>query len=104
MAAPPKTLGPPKKPVTDYSNVAIQTTSPAQAAETRANESGGEPQDAETPRSRRPGYTRPVLERSKPVMLYLHPEGVKALERYKAELPGFARMHDIFLEAIEEWA
>ena len=99
MTAPPKTFGPPKmkKSATDYGAVAIQSPSPA-----RSFEPG--PQDQETPRSRRPGYTRPVLDRSKAVMLYLDPEGVKAVEKYRVELPGCPRMHDLYIEAIEEWA
>ena len=43
-----------------------------------------------------------LKQRSKPVMLYLHPAGHKALKLYSVE--AGKPMHDLLLEAVEDWS
>ena len=45
---------------------------------------------------------RPLEDKSDPSVLYLHPVGKKALRLYAVEKG--VKVHDLLLEAIEEWA
>lgn len=44
---------------------------------------------------------RTLKEASAHLMLYLHPEAAKALKRYAVDQN--AKVHDLLLEAVEEW-
>jgi hypothetical protein len=43
-------------------------------------------------------------EKADPTVLYLHPEGKMALKRYALDRGSKVRVHDLLLEAIEQWA
>lgn len=45
---------------------------------------------------------RPMEAKADPTMIYLHPEGKKALRLYAVE--ENIKVHDILIEAVEEWA
>ncbi len=52
----------------------------------------------------RSGKRRPMEEKADPTVLYLHPEGKMALKRYALDRGSKVRVHDLLLEAIEQWA
>lgn len=45
---------------------------------------------------------RPMEDKADPSVLYLHPEGKKALRLYAVEKG--VKVHDLLLEAVEQWA
>lgn len=47
---------------------------------------------------------RPILERSEPTIIYLHPDGKHQLRSYAVAQGLKVKVHDLLLEAIEEWA
>ena len=49
----------------------------------------------------RPPVPQTLKEASAPVMLYLHPTGLKALKRYA--LDQNTKVHSLLLEAVEAW-
>lgn len=55
----------------------------------------------ETPKRGRPPAGRTLKEAAAPVMLYLHPSGLKALKRYA--LDQNTKVHTLLLEAVEAW-
>jgi hypothetical protein len=55
---------------------------------------------SQTPPSRR----RPMESRSDPTVLYLHPDGKYELKRYALALGPKVKVHDLIMEAVEEWA
>lgn len=49
---------------------------------------------------------QPLKDISAQLMLYLHPDGAKALQRYALEqsAPGRkVKVHDLLIEAVEDW-
>ena len=54
--------------------------------------------------SPRTGKRRPMEEKADPTVLYLHPEGKMALKRYALDRGSKVRVHDLLLEAVEQWA
>ena len=42
--------------------------------------------------------------RSDPTVLYLHPDGKYELKRYALALGPKVKVHDLIMEAVEEWA
>lgn len=54
----------------------------------------------ETPLARR----RPMESRSDPTVLYLHPDGKYELKRYALARGPKVKVHDLIMEAVEEWA
>jgi hypothetical protein len=42
--------------------------------------------------------------KSDPTILYLHPEGKYELKRFALALGPKVKVHDLLMEAIEEWA
>jgi len=42
--------------------------------------------------------------RSDPTVLYLHPDGKYELKRYALALGLKVKVHDLIMEALEEWA
>ena len=47
---------------------------------------------------------RPMESKSDPTIVYLHPEGKYELKRFALALGPKVKVHDLLLEAIEEWA
>ena len=58
------------------------------------------PAQSETPAARR----RPMESRSDPTVLYLHPDGKYELKRYALARGAKVKVHDLIIEAVEEWA
>jgi len=82
---------------------------PVSYAAVELHEAPAAPQPAATPaaattqpaRRGRPAVVRTLKEASAPVMLYLHPTGLKALKRYA--LDQNTKVHSLLLEAVEAW-
>lgn len=66
--------------------------SPAPAAQT----GGGEGRSTER--------RRPMESKSDPTIIYLNPEGKYELKRFALALGPKVKVHDLLMEAIEEWA
>ena len=47
---------------------------------------------------------RPMESKSDPTIVYLHPEGKYELKRFALALGPKVKVHDLLMEAIEEWA
>src|SRR5690242_16940677 len=47
---------------------------------------------------------RPMESRSDPTVLYLHPDGKYELKRYALARGPKVKVHDLIMEALEEWA
>lgn len=47
---------------------------------------------------------RPMESKSDPTILYLNPEGKYELKRFALALGPKVKVHDLLMEAIEEWA
>lgn len=45
---------------------------------------------------------RPIVGRSDPVLVYMHPDGKKQLKLFAVEQR--MKVHDLMLQAVEEWA
>ena len=95
MAKPPVTYGntvklapPPSEPVKGA------TERPVQPFET----------PSPTPGEARLGRRRPMESRSDPTVLYLHPDGKYELKRYALARGPKVKVHDLIMEAMEEWA
>src|SRR3954453_4090204 len=50
------------------------------------------------------GRRRPMESKSDPTILYLHPDGKYELKRYALARGSKVKVHDLLLEALEEWA
>jgi hypothetical protein len=48
--------------------------------------------------------SRPMENRSDPTIIYLHPDGKYELKRYALARGPKVKVHDLLIEAIEEWA
>ena len=86
-----------KPPVSYDDDVALSATPPnvgalRPAPEQKASETEGE-------KSGR----RPILEKSAPTLVYLHPSGKHQLRQYAVTQGLKVKVHDLLLEAIEEW-
>src|SRR4051794_15487689 len=47
---------------------------------------------------------RPMESKSDPTVLYLHPDGKYELKRFALARGPKVKVHDLLMEAIEEWA
>ena len=47
---------------------------------------------------------RPMENKADPTILYLHPDGKYELKRYALARGPKVKVHDLLLEAVEEWA
>ncbi len=101
------------KPPPSYTAVKLApaATPRAEPAEDPQGTSAGvpsQPAAAETPQtlpsSPRSGKRRPMEEQADPTVLYLHPEGKMALKRFALDRGSKVRVHDLLLEAVEQWA
>ena len=62
---------------------------------------GQQPESANNaPAARR----RPMESKSDPTVLYLHPDGKYELKRYALARGSKVKVHDLIMEALEEWA
>jgi len=50
------------------------------------------------------GRRRPMETRSDPTIIYLHPDGKYELKRYALARGPKVKVHDLLIEALEEWA
>lgn len=46
---------------------------------------------------------RPILDKSAPTLLYLHPAGKHQLRQYAVSSGLKVKVHDLLVEALEEW-
>ncbi len=60
-----------------------------------------QPQHADTISGQR---TRPMESKAEPTLIYLHPEGKMALKQYALGQGLGVKVHDLLIEAMEEWA
>lgn len=51
-----------------------------------------------------PARRRPMESKADPTVLYLHPDGKYELKRYALARGPKVKVHDLLLEALEEWA
>ena len=56
------------------------------------------------PSAGRLGRRRPMEMKSDPTIIYLHPDGKYELKRYALARGLKVKVHDLLIEAIEEWA
>ena len=47
---------------------------------------------------------RPMESKADPTILYLHPDGKYELKRFALALGPKVKVHDLLIEAVEEWA
>ena len=50
------------------------------------------------------GRRRPMETKSDPTIVYLHPDGKYEIKRYALARGSKVKVHDLLMEAIEEWA
>lgn len=66
------------------------------------------PTSADVPEAALPGEKearrRPMESKADPTILYLHPDGKYELKRYALARGSKVKVHDLLLEALEEWA
>lgn len=98
MARPPISYGStvklapsPAEPVTDVPPMPVQLLEPVAPS----------PASQEAPAA---GRRRPMESRSDPTVLYLHPDGKYELKRYALARGPKVKVHDLIMEAVEEWA
>jgi hypothetical protein len=98
------------KPPVSYGNtvkLTPATSEPVRKAvygPARALESATGSESAPPSREGPPGRRRPMESRSDPTVLYLHPEGKYELKRYALARGPKVKVHDLIMEAVEEWA
>src|SRR5689334_3122874 len=96
------------KPPVSYGN-AVKLASPAAPEPPKADPQAPPPEPAvrveAAPASQvAPTRRRPMESRSDPTVLYLHPDGKYELKRYALALGPKVKVHDLIMEALEEWA
>jgi hypothetical protein len=77
-----------KPPITYDADVAVSGTEPEPANH-----------DAEGARTGR----RPILDKSAPTLVYVHPTGKHQLRQYAVSQGLRVKVHDLLIEALEEW-
>ncbi len=95
MAKPPVTYGNKVKltPPPARAPTAAEPSVPASAATSAAEPPVGQA-----------GRRRPMESKADPTILYLHPDGKYELKRYALARGPKVKVHDLLLEAVEEWA
>src|SRR4051794_743080 len=86
-----------KPPVTYDDDVAL----PAAPRSAGASSPAADHSTQETPEEKR--GRRPILDRSAPTLVYLHPAGKHQLRQYAVTQGLKVKVHDLLLEALEEW-
>lgn len=95
MAKPPVSYGNTVKLTPHAAAPRPEAAAPAPAAPSRA----APPADAGQGARR-----RPMESKADPTILYLHPDGKYELKRYALARGPKVKVHDLLLEALEEWA
>jgi hypothetical protein len=93
------------KPPVSYGNAVKLTRKADFSPEVKGGEIGRSapaPEPPEPTTSAR--RSRPMESRSDPTILYLHPDGKYELKRYALARGSKVKVHDLLMEAIEEWA
>jgi hypothetical protein len=62
------------------------------------------PEEAEEPTPEPAARRRPMETKSDPTIVYLHPDGKYELKRYALARGPKVKVHDLLIEAIQEWA
>jgi hypothetical protein len=88
----------PAPPVAYGDDLAFPIASP-DATEVRAPAKEDPPAAVEDDRTGR----RPILDKSAPTLIYLHPAGKHQLRQYAVSQGLKTKVHDLMLEALEEW-
>ena len=88
------------KPPTSYgASVKLKATEPANTLPI------GDPNGTEGSNSQDIlGRRRPMESKSDPTLIYLHPDGKYELKRYALAKGPKVKVHDLLIEAVEEWA
>jgi hypothetical protein len=60
--------------------------------------------EAEEPTPEPAARRRPMETKSDPTIIYLHPDGKYELKRYALARGPKVKVHDLLIEAIQEWA
>src|SRR4051812_12439080 len=90
------------KPPVSYGNTVKLAPPPAEAPVAEAERltpAAPTPREAEQATRR-----RPMESKADPTILYLHPDGKYELKRYALARGPKVKVHDLLLEALEEWA
>ncbi len=91
-----------KPPLAYGSQVRLKSAGPAPSpSPAAAAPAAGDPDAAAMDGAAR---RRPMESRSDPTVLYLHPDGKYELKRYALARGAKVKVHDLLLEAVEEWA
>src|SRR3954447_604329 len=85
------------KPPVSYGNQVKLVPPPSDPLSTSADAAPESPPALEARR-------RPMESKSDPTILYLHPDGKYELKRYALARGPKVKVHDLLLEAVEEWA
>jgi hypothetical protein len=59
---------------------------------------------ADEPADDERGRRRPILDKSAPTLVYVHPSGKHQLRQYAVAQGLKVKVHDLMVEALEEWA
>lgn len=98
------------KPPISYGSTVKLTPPPAEPAReaperlTQRVELAMQPEPSAVPHEALAGRRRPMESRSDPTVLYLHPDGKYELKRYALARGSKVKVHDLIMEAVEEWA
>jgi hypothetical protein len=49
------------------------------------------------------GSRRPIIDKSAPTLVYIHPQGKHQLRQYAVAQGLRVKVHDLLIEALEEW-
>jgi hypothetical protein len=58
---------------------------------------------ADEPADDERGRRRPILDKSAPTLVYVHPSGKHQLRQYAVAQGLKVKVHDLMVEALEEW-
>jgi hypothetical protein len=89
----------PAPPVAYGDDLAFPAALPPHASEVHALATDEATHTHEDDRSGR----RPILDKSAPTLIYLHPAGKHQLRQYAVSQGLKTKVHDLMLEALEEW-
>lgn len=98
------------KPPVSYGNAVKLTPPPSEPVRevperlTQRVEPATRPEPPPAPQEALAGRRRPMESRSDPTVLYLHPDGKYELKRYALARGSKVKVHDLIMEAVEEWA
>lgn len=99
MTKPPVSYGNTVKLTSPKEDMPLEVTEkPVQPLEPSSAQSPEDGQNAST------GRRRPMESRSDPTVVYMHPDGKYELKRYALARGPKVKVHDLIMEALEEWA